>query len=124
MLNVVIPLEDHPVGKQVSAPVAVSQWSRGWQLFLESCTLAKPEIWPVPETVLTVSLDCSYDGGASYHTQQFVWAQGGGRMLNRDGREIPTRHIRFFAKPAPTHVRWTLEVRGKPMRTSGTVTIS
>ena len=124
MLNIVIPLEDHPVGKQISAPVAVSGWSRGWELFLESCTLMKQEIWPVPEAVMTVSLDCSYNGGASYHARQFVWTQGGGRMTTGNGRDIAIRHIRFFAKPAPTHVRWSIEVKGRSIRTSGTVTIS
>lgn len=102
-------------------PIVLPQGINGCELRIARCTTATPTLWPNALQRVTIALDCSYDGGATYQIGQFGFSQVGGIFMNKAGGEVSEDVVRFRCTPQiATHVRGLVTIAGGPIRTAVT----
>ena len=122
MSTLTFPLSNYPTGTTPFGPITLTQGLNGCEIRIARCTTATPTIWTTVSQRLTISLDVSYDNGATYQINQFSFIQTGGIRMGRAG-EIPEDIVRFNVSPqVPTHVEGFVQIESGPLRTSLTLT--
>jgi len=117
------PLANYPTGTTPFGPIALTQGLNGCEIRIARCTTATPTIWPSAAQRITISLDVSYDGGATYQINQFGFSQVGGIIVSRASGEVPEDVVTFNVSPqVPTHVKGFVQIENGPIRTSLTLT--
>lgn len=113
-----IPLGTYPNGTYQFGPVATPNGLNGFDIRIGSCTTADPTIWPNATTIVTLDLQFSYDGGATYTPiGANSWSQGGG-IFESHGVETPERVLSWrFSPNEPTHFKGQITVTGGPIKT-------
>jgi len=123
MSTLTFPLSDYPTGTTPINPIALTQGLNGCVIHIARCTTATPTIWTTNTQRLTISLDVSYDGGATYQMNQFFGSAVGGIFVDRHGIEAAETVLGFNVQPqVPTHCKGFVQIEGGPLRTSLTLT--
>ena len=92
-------------------------------LALARCTTATPLIWPLAITTIDVTMQASYDGGATYFDAGGFTAEGG-IAIGHGGVERTNTYMTLTFDQSPTHYKGTVTVANGPMRTSGVVSVA
>jgi hypothetical protein len=122
MSTLTFPLANYPTGTTVFGPIALTQGLNGCVIRVARCTTATPTIWPNDTQSFALSLDVSYDGGATYQVNQFAFKAVGGIAVAK-GVEQAEIVVRFNVSPqVPTHIKGSVTIEGGPLRTSLTIT--
>lgn len=109
-LVVTIPNGNYKVGSSSMAQSVVPPGSSQLTLALDTSQ------WTNPVQQLTISLEQSQDGGAT-------WAGGG--SWTAVGDALPNPVVSAFQwEPTVTHLRGTITITGAAIHTNGTITVS
>jgi len=118
-----IPQASHPTGTVSFGPIAVPSGLTGFSMSVARCTGVTPTIWPDAASLIQLSLDCSYDGGATYQVRQFAFENPGGVLKDRSGVDIPRWNVSARVDPLqPTHIKVSMTVVNGPILTSAVIT--
>lgn len=117
------PLANYPAGTFQLAQRATPNGLAGFDLRIGRCTTATPTIWPNASTRVTLDLQFSFDGGASWTPLGGnSWSQVGGIIVVR-GVEVPEDIVSWrFAPDEPTHVRGQITL-SEPTRSYLDITV-
>jgi len=121
-----LPLANYPSGSRTFVRQTPNGLA-GFKIEIARCTSADPTIWPDPASRVRISVECSYDGGATFPANGGGAAIdcAGGIELDRGGVEIPALVFGCrFIPIEPTAVRITVEVVNGPIKTAADVTVN
>lgn len=120
-----IPLGTYPSGSIQRGPFAFPNGLDGFDIRIGRCTTADPTIWSDPATIITIDMQFSYDGGATYTPLgQNSFSNVGGIKTGRDG-EIPEDIVSWgFSPDQPDHAMIKLTCENGPVKTYLDVTIN
>lgn len=119
-----LPLASYPTGVR-SFTKQTPNGLAGFNVAIARCTTADQTIWPDSLSRIKLTVECSYDAGASFPANGggASWEGAGGIIAGRGG-EIPTSVFSCrFSPIEPNAVRITAEVINGPIRTSADVTV-
>lgn len=121
--QVALPLGTYADGTHAFGPFNLqnSIWRLGADI--QRCTTAEPTVWPNKSSTVAVTLELSFDGGATWQSGGGFTAEGG-IHVKADGTELPYSSFRFPV-PAGTQrrVRGTLTISNGPILSSVGVTL-
>jgi hypothetical protein len=114
-----IPLNDYATGTHNLPSTNILDNATGIYFEISRCTTATPTIWPNASTELSISLEVSLDGGATWLGLS-GFGSTGGIFIKRDGSEA-TVSSSLTNLPAGTgrKVRGTATIVGGPLRSQG-----
>ena len=120
-----IPLNSYPTGTRTFIKQTPNGLA-GFLIELARCTSADLTIWPDPASQIKITVENSYDGGATFPANgggaEFL--MDGGIKLDKFGAEIPIASMSCrFSPNEPTAVRVTATIINGPIKTYGDVTI-
>lgn len=119
-----LPLGNYPNGTVQFASRPYPNGMAGFDVRIGRCTSADPTIWVLPTTIVTLDLQFSFDGGATYTPLGANRWQGGGGIIVQKGVEVAESVITWrFAPVEATHVKGQISVSGGPIRTYLDVTV-
>ena len=120
-----LPLGNYPNGSVDFGPRAVPNGLSGFDIRIGRCTTATPTLWVSSSTIVTIDMQFSYDGGATYTALGAnSWSGGGGIVTNR-GVEIPESVVSWgFSPNEPNFLKGRITVTGGPIRTYLDVTLA
>lgn len=113
-----LPLANYPSGSRNFGPWTFPNGLDGFDIRIGRCTTADPTIWSNPATIITLDLQFSFDGGATFsEVGANSWEQGGGIITQR-GVEVPESVVSWrFSPDEPTHAKARITVQNGPVRT-------
>jgi hypothetical protein len=123
----VLPLKNYQNGVYDFGPVDVPDAVTRVEYKIARCTTATPTIWPNATTTLTINMEYSLDGGATW------WGVGGGVdgatggiQMDKYGTSERTYEMGFGTIPsgAGRLIRGRVIIAGGPLRTSVGVVVN
>lgn len=112
-----------PSGRQTIAPQTVPSTVRRLIFRLARCTTASPLRWPSADTKVTITVELSTDGGATWELFVGGTAEGGIRV-RRDGNEsLETTLARTLPAGSGFRVRVHLDVENGPLVTEASLDV-
>lgn len=120
-----LPLASYPSGSRTFVK-QIPNGLAGFRIAIARCTTADLTIWPDPASQIKMTVECSYDAGATFPANAGGASFGGaGGILSKAGIELAlwTASCRF-SPVEPNAVRITVEIINGPIRTFGDVTVN
>ncbi len=118
-----IPTQDWPEGRNATVSFPLISRARMVEFEIARQTTLTPLIWVNPSIIITVELEASFDGGATWVGAGGFSAHGG---IGLDERVTPAREVPFSGIRVPypgrnAELRAFLTVSGGSPRTSVTI---
>jgi len=117
--TVSFPLANYPNGSRTSGSVSVADTDTSVEFSVQRCTSVDNTIWPNASTTLSVTVDQSNDGGATWQNV-FGFTGIGGIIVDKHGAEVPRSFVSTSLNPGTSRLlRASATIAGGPLRTSG-----
>lgn len=118
-----LPLANYPAGSVQLTQRATPNGLSGFDIRIGRCTTATPTQWPLSSTRVTLDLQFSFDGGATFTPLGAnSWSQVGGIIVVR-GVEVPEDIVSWrFSPQEPTHVKGQITL-SEPTRSYLDITV-